>query len=148
MPTVLHTGLDECFHIFAADLAQSSDLQARNLPRPEQGIGGCPAYAEFLGELFRAQEFPGFFGLWVRKHPGTSMEATLPLHLVSGLCPRAARVVPLGSLLALRFLSGSAVPRRIPGPNGPIYSVCAHKDTLRYHETQDPKQAPLSHSQF
>src|SRR5215212_1447746 len=98
MLTVLHTGLDECFHIFAADLAQASDLHARNLPRPEQGIGGRPAYAEFLGELFRAQEFLGLFGLWVRKHPGTSVEATLPLHLVSGSCPRAARLSP-GSTL-------------------------------------------------
>src|SRR5215213_8509172 len=95
MLAVLHTGLDECFHIFAADLAQASDLHARYLSRPEHRIGAGSADAQFTGELFRAQEFLGFFGLWVRKHPGTSLAATLPLHLVPGSCPRAARVVPL-----------------------------------------------------
>jgi hypothetical protein len=81
--------------VFAADLAQAADLHARNLPRPEQGISGRSADTEFSGELVRAQESFGFFSLWARKYPITSVAARLPPHLVTGSCPRAARVVPL-----------------------------------------------------
>src|SRR5215204_3822399 len=102
LPTGFLQALDEGDYVAAANLPQTPDLHARNLPRPQQVIGGRAAHAELSGELFCAQEFLGSFGLRVRKHPDTSVAVSLPLsRWCRGRVPAAARVVPLGSLPAL-----------------------------------------------
>jgi hypothetical protein len=60
-------------------------------------VGGKPfdpRKAVPVGSLFWTGQAFGLFSLRMWGHPDTSIAATLPLHLVPGLRPRAARVTP------------------------------------------------------
>src|SRR5215211_3371447 len=144
MLTVLRAVVDKCFHVFAADLAQASDLHARNLPRPEQGIGGRSADAKFLGKFVRAQKFLGFLGLWMWDHQRSSSSLAAATLRSRGRVP-----VRLGLFRSVRsrlyaWCRGQ-LPRRMPGPYGPIYSRCVLDDTQRFskHKCLNLEPAPL-----
>src|SRR3712207_315858 len=101
---------DELLNVRATHLLQPPDSDARDLTRGQLAVGVGTTEPEEVRQFLGTHQVFGLFSLWIWGHQDTSGAVSLPLHLVSGSCPRAARVVPVGALPALRLVSGSASP--------------------------------------